>query len=122
MRRVHLFIVLAGLSYGASALAEDRRPGKPKTFQPTELTEKEREEAKTRARYKIGTWQEAEADAPEAPFPWMPVGFTLLTLAVVAPFAWSAYRRTAKELEHVAEVHAPVKRRARPAEEEQENQ
>ncbi len=117
MRRLPLFIVLVGL-YGASSLAEERRPGKPRTFQPTELTEQEREEAKTRARYKMGTWRDIEEAPPESHFPWLAVGFTLLTMGVVSPFAWSAYKRTAKDLEHVEAVHGPIKRRARPAEEE----
>jgi hypothetical protein len=78
--------------------ASDRRRGGVQPYQPTELTDEQREAANTRARYKMGTWRETQLPPPEPRFPWMPIGFTLLTFAVVAPFAWSSYRH------HVGEI------------------
>jgi hypothetical protein len=69
------------------------RPGGVQPYEAVELTEEEREAARHRARNKMGTWRETVLPPPESHFPWMPLGFTLLTFAVVTPFAWSSYRR-----------------------------
>jgi hypothetical protein len=42
----------------------------------------------------------------------MQVGFTLLAFAIVAPFAWSAYRGTAEELTNGMNVRGRRRRRA----------
>ena len=120
MRRFLPLLALSSLLEGTAVLAQtgprsqvkpfqtsesqDQKATKPgprgqvKAYLPTELTEEEREAARVRARYKMGTWRESEAPPPEFAFPWMPLGFTLLIFALAAPFAWSAYRRDAKEM------------------------
>jgi len=76
---------------GPPAAGNPRRGG-VQPYQPTELTEEQREAANTRARYKMGTWRETQLPPAEPLIPWMPIGFMLLTFAVVSPFAWSSYR------------------------------
>jgi hypothetical protein len=93
MRRLLLIVVV---SAAAGAFAE--RKGQLRDFEPTEKTEAEREAARVKARYRIETWRETDPLPEEPKFPWMPLGITLLSFAVVAPFAWSAYRGTSKDL------------------------
>ena len=115
--RSTLVLLASSLAIGATALAgppasrnevqafrapeSDSSTARPargvQTYQPTELTEDEREAARSKARYKMGTWKESKVPPPERPIPWMPLGFTLLTFAVVAPFAWAAFRRHVEE-------------------------
>jgi hypothetical protein len=107
------FAALADTGTGATKGTGGRR-GKPQDFQATEMTDEEREAARVRARYRMGTWREAEPVQAEPKFPWMPIGFTLLSFAVVAPFAWNAYRGTAKELANTATFGPQPRRRRAP--------
>ncbi len=77
------------------------RHGQVQHYEPTALTEEEREAARARARQKMGTWVESEPPPPASPFPWGPLFATLLAFAVAAPLAWSSYRR------HIAEMPDP---------------
>jgi hypothetical protein len=94
-------MVLGALTGAGEAKAKGTQ-GKPQEFVPTELTEKEREAARVRARYHMGVYREDEDLPPETRFPWVQLGATLLTFAVVSPFAWSAYKR------HVGEAPAAL--------------
>ena len=97
MRRSLRFVFLSLALYGAAAAAKSGFRGKPQDFVPTEMTEEEREAARVRARYKMSVYHEPEDAPKEAKFPWMQIGFTLLTFAVASPFAWASYKRTVGE-------------------------
>lgn len=108
MRRSLAALLLSlGLLTGASAFGANERRHKPAEFQ--EISEEDRAAARVRARNKVSTWREADP-VPEYQFPWMPIGFTVLTLGIAAPFAWAAYNRHAKELRE-REAAAPQPRR-----------
>jgi hypothetical protein len=123
MRRVLWLMTMALVLSSVSAVAQ-RPAAAPKEFRAGEQTVQQREEARTKARYKMNTWHEADDNLPqEFQFPWMPIGFTLLCFAVVTPFAMAMYRRMSAELE-ATEAGSPKMRGARAkkddAEEEQQ--
>lgn len=93
MRRVLRLLLLLSAFVGGETFAKGNFRGKPQEFVPTEMTEKEREAARVRARYRMGVFHEDEDIPQETKFPWMQIGFTLLTFAIVSPFAWSSYKR-----------------------------
>jgi len=97
MRRLALPALLAlGLLCSASAFAAGGK-GKVQEFQETEMTDEERAAAQSR-RHRVASWQEEKELPQERPFPWMAVGLMGSLLALAAPFAWGAYKRTAQEL------------------------
>jgi hypothetical protein len=51
-----------------------------------------------------------DVTAETAPFPWAAALMGVLTVAVVAPFAWRSYRRTAEELQSNGPEAAPRRR------------
>lgn len=106
---VALGVLMAGPLTAQSALAVPAgKLGKPREYQPENPTDEERPRKKTR----IHAWEEAEpAQEPVTDFPWMPLGLTLLTFAVVAPFAWSAYRQTMEEMKPPVDSNQPRRRR-----------
>lgn len=109
MRRLPWILVMACVLSSTMVFAQ-RPAGKPQDFQARELTPQEREESRTKARYKMNTWHEAEENLPaETPFPWMPIGFTLLAFAAVAPFAWAMYKRMSSELEATEAAAAKIR-------------
>ncbi len=108
-----------GLLTGATALgANERRSPKPAEFQTNEITEAERAAARERARHRMNAWKTDEP-VPEYKFPWMLLGFTVLTIGIAAPFAYGAYQRQAKELRE-AEAFAATGPRKRKAADEEE--
>lgn len=112
MRRSLASLLLAlGLLTGATALAANERRHKPADYQ--EITEEDRSAARDRARHKVRQWREADP-MPEYHFPWMPIGFTVLTLGLAAPFAWAAYNRHAKELRERAALAPQPRKRTKP--------
>lgn len=96
MRRVlQTVLLVVGLSVAGSAFAAGGGRQKPAEFH--EVSDEERAAARERARNRVPTW--SESDVPEEyRFPWMQIGFVALAFAVATPFAWSAYRSSAKEL------------------------
>lgn len=110
MRRVLLLIAFTS-ALSVPAKGEPRR-GKPGQFQVAEQTDQELEATRVRARHRITTWREAKPEPQAVKFPWMQVGFTLLALAIAAPFAWSSYRGTAEELTNGMTFRGRRRRRA----------
>jgi hypothetical protein len=97
MRRLALYLALAlALLTGATALAAGNR--KVQDFQETEMTDEERAAAQNRGRHRVTSWQEDVELPKERPFPWMAAGLMVGLLALAAPFAWGAYKRTSQEL------------------------
>jgi hypothetical protein len=112
MRRGLAAAVLA-LSLLSSAQAFAAGGRKLQEFQETELTDEQREAAENRARHRVPRWQGDQELPREMHFPWMFAGLAALILAAAAPFAWSAYQRTANELKEANAFGAPSPRRPR---------
>ncbi|MEW6434518.1 MAG: hypothetical protein AB1730_23700 [Myxococcota bacterium] len=112
MRR-HLAILVFALSVlsGATAFAAGGR--KVQEFQEVEMTDEEREQAQNRGRHRVSRWQEEKQLPPETPFPWMFVGLCAAVLALAAPFAWGAYKRTSDELKEASAFGPQTPRRTR---------
>lgn len=112
MRRPLAAAVLAlSLLSSAHALASGGR--KVQDFQETEMTDEQREDADSRARHRVSRWQEEQKIPEESHFPWMFFGLAAAILAVAAPFAWGAYKRTSDELKEADAFGAPTPRRTR---------
>ncbi len=91
-------LVLLVLALAGPALAQRRRMGKFQEPNHQELTDEEMKESRTRRRlapFEISSGD----DEPEEPFPWRAAGLAVLAFAVAAPFAYGAWKATAKELE-----------------------
>jgi hypothetical protein len=110
MRRSFAGFVLAlGLLTGASAFGANERRHKPAEYQ--EISEEDRAAARERARNRVSTWREGTEMPPEYKFPWMQLGFAVLTLSIALPFAWAAYNRNAKEIRDREAALAPAPRK-----------
>ncbi|GMU60798.1 MAG: hypothetical protein AMXMBFR34_25610 [Myxococcaceae bacterium] len=98
MRRLLFPLVLAVTCLaGPAALAGSKN--KVQDYQETEMTDEERQAAQSRGRHRVSSWQETtELPQADRPFPWMAVGLGVGLLAIAAPFAWGAYKRTSQEL------------------------
>lgn len=66
-------------------------------YQPEELTDEEAEHERTTRRSRLVTYAQDEAP-PETPFPWRLVSLGALLFAVIAPFAYSAWKSSSEEL------------------------
>lgn len=110
-----LLLALCLLS-GVTALAANERRHKPSEYQ--EVTDEDRAAARERSRNKVGQWRETELP-PEYKFPWMQVGFTVLTLGLAIPIGWAAYNRFSRELRERELVVAAPRKRAKAADVEE---
>jgi hypothetical protein len=72
----------------------------PKEFvDPGRLTDAQIEQMKAKSRNADMIDFGKDKSVKTAPIPWNTVVFVIIVLAVVAPFAWSAYLRSVKEIE-----------------------
>lgn len=112
MRRSLSALLLAvTLSSGATALAENERRHKPAEYQ--EISDEDRAAARERSRNKVSQWRETQLP-PEYKFPWMQIGFTVLTLGLAIPFGWSMYRNSSRELRDRAVPLPTPRKRSKP--------
>ena len=115
MRRSRAWFVFFLLSLPIAAHAANEKAEKHrKVSEFQDVTEEERAAARQRARNRMSAWHETDLP-PEYHFPWMQIGFVVLAFAVATPFAWSAYKRSAKELKEADAFTQPRKRKAPPA-------
>jgi hypothetical protein len=112
MRRLVFCLALAvACVWSTSVFAAGKN--KPQEFKEQEMTDEKREAARNRGRVPMPSWQEGSAlPSQDRPFPWMAVGLCIGLLAIAAPFAWGAYKRTAQELRE-ADAFGPQSRRTR---------
>ena len=107
-----LLLVLV-LVTGGAALAQRRQL---QTFQGGEMTQEEREAARTRPKYNINAYGK-DVQIKEDPIPWKAIGLGVIAMLVAAPFAWRAYKSTTREM---AEANVFGISSARASEDEQQ--
>lgn len=113
MRSSPAFVVLLLLVLGGSAWASGNADRHRRLNGYQEITDEDRAAARERARNPISKYSETEVP-PEYHFPWMQIGFVVLAFAVATPFAWGAYKRSARELKS-ADAFAATRRRSKPS-------
>jgi hypothetical protein len=67
-------------------------PGRLQAYQASAQSEEQQAEALRRLRHRVGRFHEVDPPEPATAFPWLGLGFTLLALAVVVPFARAYFR------------------------------
>ncbi|WP_395803863.1 hypothetical protein [Archangium minus] len=108
----HLLVVFV-LVTGGAALAQRRQLH---DFQGQEMTQEEREAARSRPKYNINSYGN-DIQIKEEPIPWKALGLACIAFLVTAPFAWRIYKGTTKE---IAEANVFGVSSARVAEGEEE--
>ncbi len=88
-----LLVVLV-LVTGGAALAQRRQLP---TFQAEEMTQAERDAARSRPKYNINSYNQ-DIQIKEEPIPWKAITLGFIAMLVTAPFAWRAYRSTTREM------------------------
>jgi hypothetical protein len=89
----HLLVVLVLVSGGA-AVAQRRQLNQ---FQGEEMTQEQRDAARSRPKYNINDYGR-DIKVKEEPFPWMALGLAGIVFAVISPFAYRAYKSTTKDI------------------------
>ncbi|HYO66505.1 MAG TPA: hypothetical protein VEU33_10510 [Archangium sp.] len=91
---VSRLLVVLVLVTGGAALAQRRQL---QSFQGEEMTQEERDAARSRPKYNINAYGR-DIQIKEEPMPWKAIGLGVIAMIVAAPFAWRAYRSTTKEM------------------------
>jgi hypothetical protein len=89
-----LLIVLV-LVTGGAAMAQPQR--KLQSFEGEVMTQEQRDAARSKSKYNINSYGK-DIPVKDEPFPWMALGLAGLVFVVVSPFAYRAYKSTAKEM------------------------
>ncbi|HEX5751727.1 MAG TPA: hypothetical protein VFZ09_36245 [Archangium sp.] len=99
---------------GGAALAQRRQL---QSFQGEEMTQEERDTARSRPKYNINSYNR-DIQIKEEPIPWKAIGLGVIAMLVAAPFAYRAYRGTTKEMSE-ANTFGVASSRGEVAEDEQ---
>ncbi len=116
LKRLASALAVACWLFGADALAQRQRV---KEFPTDPRSAEEMKAADTRGKRKMPTFTEQPEYQvqPEKPFDWRPIGFTILTFAIAAPFAWAFYKRAASEQDEINQAAKPARAKRRAKEE-----
>jgi hypothetical protein len=109
-------IQIASLAFLLVTAVASAQRTRVKSYPDERPSAEEMAQRNTRAKQQVNTYTEdPENRVPkERPFDWRPIGFTVLTFAVVTPFALRAYRKAAEEQASVtASSRGGAKRRSK---------
>lgn len=111
VRRLYLAgLFIGAFSAPATALARDGG-SKPVPLTEAEVSALKQEAARRRERGTgaFAEYREPSLEKPE-PIPWMAIGMGAIAFLVAAPFAFRAYRDTARELNEATAFASPNRR------------
>jgi hypothetical protein len=88
-----LLVVLVLVTGGAAVAQRRQLP----SFEGEVMTQEQRDADRSKSKYNINAYGK-DIPVKNEPFPWMALGLAGIVFAVVAPFAYRAYKSTTKEM------------------------